>query len=251
MNRTLLFCILLLPAFAARAESNAEAGLPSSVEAGDQVRFQREWPLDNWSVGRVASFDSDTLTVVEESYGDTLILPLGTLTKLQVRRVEGFMKRTWTTVGLKSSRQLDPGSRVRLRIASLTDQPDPWLVGKVVRIEEDHFQIQPSGQSDPTAIETSLITEMNVYRGKSRNRGAIKGAKIACLVGGLYSALYPPGDRKCEEKPGGCPQGLLPGLGMFVLGGAVYAPLGGLVGAFAFAEDHWEPVAVESTVKRE
>lgn len=155
------------------------------------------------------------------------------------------IRRTLPTVGVllvAASAPLDaqpvevvPGTRIRVQSSALAGRVDGVVISRTV----DSVAFTRPG-APPVSVPWTSITQLDVYRGKSRSRGALRGVIWGGGIGAVMG-LIPASDAECAQDPGlvGCGS---TGAAMvqMALGGAA---MGALIGALIGVQD-WAPLTM-------
>ena len=138
--------------------------------------------------------------------------------------------------------ELTVGARLRVRAP---DAVAGRLTGVVVARTADSLTLTRSNAA-PVAIPLVSLTEVEVSRGRSRSRGALKGAAWGAGVSAVFGGLLI-GEETCEEPtaPANCtPMTRVESVAYGAVSGAL---LGAIIGVFVGSE-HWERVRLPDRV---
>lgn len=139
--------------------------------------------------------------------------------------------------------ELQPGTTIRMRGSQLAGT----VRGIIVARSGDSLTVARTN-AGPLTIAISSLNSVDVFRGKSRGRGALRGALWGVGVGALLG-LVPADESECELDPE------VPGCGSVAQSVALTAIGGGVTGSLigvAIGVEQWDkmPIAVRLGVGR-
>lgn len=166
------------------------------------------------------------------------------------------MRHLWTALlpllclGLQPlpspAQQAEPSVAVGSRVRVVAPSAFRGAVsGRISRIGADTLFLAPRRDS-LVAVPIAAITGTELSLGVDRWRGALRGAGTAALGGGaLLGLLVFAGDPDCDYcLPGRDPEAAAAGA---IIGAALFAPVGALVGAIHGFE-RWKPITPDFSI---
>lgn len=160
--------------------------------------------------------------------------------RLMLRMIVSFLLlAALSTMAEAQLAELQPGTRVRVRGADIAGR----LQGVVLTRVGDSLTIaRPSGPPLPSTIGT--LSQVEISRGKSRGRGALRGLIWGAGIGAVFG-LIPVDDAECDRDPSayGCGS-RAESMVLSALGGSMIGvPIGAIIGV-----ERWVPLSMPARI---